>query len=702
MFEYDKGDNLISETHFDGHQSRYRFDALGNLTEQIDNPHLPSNQQRRISYERDLIGQVLTQHSRSAEQSYQVDYQYDKAGKLLSAINPHSRTDFAYDANGQLIKEQQTSTLNIAGLQHEYSLTLQHQYDELGNRIVTTLPDGKVINQLYYGSGHLYNQSLYDPSTDQHIELRHSERNKLHVEVNRQQGFLDSAYTHDPMGRLINQNSSYSDQIVVGRQYQYDPIGQLTDINSQTSLIGKDHTVQQHTRNHHYQYDTTGRLTQHKLAGSKTSIIEQFTFDPAGNRVSTHNHRVEDTNKQTQTAIPKHQGRPTELITLGKRVRYSYDSNGRVINKTIASNAHQSDNNLVQFKKELTFKYNANNELSQTILTHHKGSDTIVTTTDYYYDAFGRRIHKHSQIAQGFNSHDKHTHMLWDGDKAIQEHTDTHVYNTIYDQGSFTPVARMVWLKDNLQQAANNESDNTISEQDSRAIQVYHYYNDQLGTPNELTNEQGEVVWLADYEAWGNTAKVVWHEQAIDQIQVSAEELQPIRFQGQHFDEETGLHYNRFRYYDPDMGMFTTRDPIGLMGGLNVFAYAPNPTGWVDPLGLNNSPTVKVSEAQSCYRNLKGVPFSSGTNFGPDEYFNTAVAHQHIFYDDGTSVGYGAAEGIYRTGEDKSEYFDCDPIYKTKEEIEQAISAIRSRFQKDDYKLFGNNCQSFIDEIIAY
>ncbi|MGP9517102.1 RHS repeat-associated core domain-containing protein, partial [Psychrobacter sp. AOP5-CZ1-12] len=53
-----------------------------------------------------------------------------------------------------------------------------------------------------------------------------------------------------------------------------------------------------------------------------------------------------------------------------------------------------------------------------------------------------------------------------------------------------------------------------------------------------------------------------------------------------HFDVETGLHYNRFRYYDPDMGMFTTRDPIGLMGGSNVFAYAPNPTGWVDPLGL--------------------------------------------------------------------------------------------------------------------
>ncbi|MBE0408023.1 MULTISPECIES: hypothetical protein [unclassified Psychrobacter] len=117
-----------------------------------------------------------------------------------------------------------------------------------------------MLNQLYYGSGHLYNQSLFDPSSDQNIELRHSERNKLRQEVSRQQGVLDSIYTHDPMGRLINQNSSYNDHIVVGRQYQYDLIGQLTDINSKTSLTGKDNIVQQHTRNHHYQYDAIGRF----------------------------------------------------------------------------------------------------------------------------------------------------------------------------------------------------------------------------------------------------------------------------------------------------------------------------------------------------------------------------------------------------------------------------------------------------------
>jgi RHS repeat-associated protein len=59
-----------------------------------------------------------------------------------------------------------------------------------------------------------------------------------------------------------------------------------------------------------------------------------------------------------------------------------------------------------------------------------------------------------------------------------------------------------------------------------------------------------------------------------------------LRFQGQYFDEETELHYNRFRYYSPDTGQFLNQDPIGLLGGLNNYQYAPNPTQWIDPFGL--------------------------------------------------------------------------------------------------------------------
>ena len=133
------------------------------------------------------------------------------------------------------------------------------------------------------------------------------------------------------------------------------------------------------------------------------------------------------------------------------------------------------------------------------------------------------------------------------------------------------------------------------------------------------------MVWYADYEAWGNTAQVVWREQVIDNVKVSQDELQPIRFQGQHFDVETGLHYNRFRYFDPDLGMFTTRDPIGLMGGTNVFQYAPNPTGWIDPFGLSSFDPFSVPGADI-------TPFPENIHFGQNRAspnFSTIGSQAH-------------------------------------------------------------------------
>ena len=113
------------------------------------------------------------------------------------------------------------------------------------------------------------------------------------------------------------------------------------------------------------------------------------------------------------------------------------------------------------------------------------------------------------------------------------------------------------------------------------------------------------------------TATVEWKSQRIDNIVVSEAHLQPIRFQGQNFDTETGLHYNRFRYFDPDLGMFTTRDPIGLLGGSNVFQYAPNPTGWIDPFGLscvkNKKTSYNASSRRDALRQAKrdaGIPKS--------------------------------------------------------------------------------------------
>ncbi|NQJ69540.1 RHS repeat-associated core domain-containing protein [Streptococcus suis] len=95
------------------------------------------------------------------------------------------------------------------------------------------------------------------------------------------------------------------------------------------------------------------------------------------------------------------------------------------------------------------------------------------------------------------------------------------------------------------------------------------------------------MVWLNYEFAWGGTYQSYYKEQSLNDIIIKDYELQPIKFQSQSLDIETGLHYNRFRYYDSDVGMFIQRDPIGLLGGLNTFQYAPNPILWVDPWGLS-------------------------------------------------------------------------------------------------------------------
>ena len=666
IFIYDAADNLISETRFDGYSSHYDYDKVGQLVHQTDNPQGKREEQKHTYLQRDLLGQLTHKHSldivkpnhNGIQRHHKTHYQYDLAGQLIRATSPDASTHLEYDNIGQLITERLTrhhqryKGTNNDNQDNHIEQTLTHSYDEIGNRIATTLPDGKVINQLYYGSGHLYNQSITD-NEGSITEIRHSERDKLHQETTRQQGELLSSFGYDTMGRLTKQYSSDHNKgrIVIERDYHYDVLGQLTHLSGQTQLNSQTNsTVNSSTnslfqRNHQYDYDKVGRLTQHKLTDytKQRGTTERFAFDPASNRVPVSTATNDDKDSSNSNSIHK-SGRPTKLITADKLITYTYGSHGQVLFKTLTPAKDgkpipQSTHALVSSRKSIQHYYNPNNELIKTITNTEEGLTLTEVTTTYHYDAFGRRVAKASDTkvktkfvskqstkiikfpVQQQKTKQQSTLMLWDGNRQAQEYTDTHVFTTIYEQNSFEPVARLVWLRDGLTLAANDEGwyGNNKPEPPS-AIQIYHYHNDHLGTPNELTSQDGEVVWLADYEAWGNTAKVVWREEKLEQLQVSADELQPIRFQGQSFDTETGLHYNRFRYFDPDLGMFISRDPIGLLGGFNTFSYAPNPVMWVDPSGL----AVYHTNWSKAYNSSKGVP----TNYQVHHMIPQAVASE--------------------------------------------------------------------------
>jgi RHS repeat-associated protein len=107
------------------------------------------------------------------------------------------------------------------------------------------------------------------------------------------------------------------------------------------------------------------------------------------------------------------------------------------------------------------------------------------------------------------------------------------------------------------------------------ANKIYLYHNDPNGCPTRLLDVSGDVVWAAQYSGWGEVEKLL-----VDRVD------NPIRLQGQYEDEETGMHYNRYRYYDSSIGIFVTQDPLRLMAGENIYSFALN-TQWIDPIGLS-------------------------------------------------------------------------------------------------------------------
>ncbi len=125
-------------------------------------------------------------------------------------------------------------------------------------------------------------------------------------------------------------------------------------------------------------------------------------------------------------------------------------------------------------------------------------------------------------------------------------------------------------MRDQLQQ----------QQQQAHARITTHYYHcDHLGTPLALTDSEGQIVWAASLDPWGNLLDE-YDPHGIGQ---------PIRLPGQIHDRETGLYYNRHRYYDPQMRGYITQDPIGLAGGFNKFSYPLNPLEWTEPLGLQKA-----------------------------------------------------------------------------------------------------------------
>ena len=232
---------------------------------------------------------------------------------------------------------------------------------------------------------------------------------------------------------------------------------------------------------------------------------------------------------------------------------YSYDKAGRLVKKTAIKDGFRG--------KTLYYRWNGNNQLES--LTNEWGEVWY-----YKYDALGRRIEK------ACPQRNTKTTYLWDGDQVAYQETEKH--------GKTESLRHCIFNGWELIAQQDNYFKTDLRNHHKTWTQTTNYAVCQPnGQPLALFNPQGKRTWRkAPNSLWGLPLLESWESK-------QAEPLNPnLLFAGQYFDQESGLAYNRFRYYDPQSGCYLKSDPIGLAGGETPYAYVHNPMGWVDPFGL--------------------------------------------------------------------------------------------------------------------
>ncbi len=431
------------------------------------------------------------------------------------------------------------------------------------------------------------------------------ERDDLHRETLRHYANgLSQQQRYDEVGRLTQQlmlnghDKAYQAQTqnnaiqhtnqLIERLYHYDKTGELTLIkDNRRGAI-------------HYKYDPVGRLLE---ATSKLGK-ETFNFDPASNILERYN----STKEQSSQHISDEKGYGynrlvNNVVQEYLDQQYQYDAFGQLIRQK----SSQGDLNL-----------------EWDLLGRLVRSRNNQYTANYRYDALGRRIQKRSK--HHHTGQEQNIIYGWDGDTLAYESSADITKHYFYEKDSFVPLLQAAYHHSIELHQTQDWTEKTYSiykdplwntvKQSQGFDDVWFYHCDHLGTPQEMSNQTGAIVWKAQYKAWGECKLEQAKSDFFDNSEIISNN---IRFQGQYFDGETGLHYNRYRYYSPYVGRFISKDPIGLLGGSNIYAYAPNPVGWVDQLGLAKTPTRTLQKNWKNYVGCKHTNSDIHHGF-PEEY----------------------------------------------------------------------------------
>lgn len=586
--EYDKLGRPVAIRRNDGTRVGFAYDAMGNLTRQVD--ALGRATQMDYAGTGVLVRQTLP--------NGQVwHFEHDGMERLRTITNPKKEEyEFTYDRGGRVIEER---TFDGRVLKYAYDKASrlrrvdypdetyrEFSYDPLGNVLEEKSPHGPQK----YGRdklGRLLAAAVIEHNGKTVVEL---ERDRFGRVVKEIQNGLEIASTYDARGRRETRALPAGETTT----YRYDRAGALSSLEHDGHKLAI-------TR------DTLGRETK-KTSGRALELVS--TYDAMSRLESRIAKSAERVGEAAQRVLSERKwsydgnGRVTGIEdSRWGQTRYGYDEIGQLIEaqrgkrhevfyydaagslsaavEGLTSRAVPwtvGEGNLLGQTDDADFEYDARRRR-----VTEKAKDGKVTKyywdcrdrlrevefadgtrALYTYDAFGRRVRKELVPAEKPDAlpsaepeRVRVVTFLWDGNALAQE-IDTERGKRVYvhgARGSLVPL---------LQQEQG---------------EVFTYVTDPLGTPKELLDASGRVAWSAAHSAWGSVVEE-WRDPGAKTVS------SPFRLLGQYHDEETGLAYTRFRYFDAAHGRWISPDPLGIRGGSNLSGFDGSPSNDSDPLGL--------------------------------------------------------------------------------------------------------------------
>ncbi|ACM22012.1 RHS repeat protein [Geotalea daltonii FRC-32] len=614
-----------------GNRIDYFYDSMGNLSKIAD------TQGNSINYTYDSEGNQLKEEIKDPTGILQktISYQYDALSRLTKTIYPDNTfSQYTYDNLGN-----QTSFKDP-----KQNITTS-QYDSL-SRLTATIQPGNITTGFNYNSNNNLT-TVTDGNTNSTV-YKYDDKGRVYQTISPDTGA--TTYTYDPAGNLKTKTDAKG--ITIAYTYDAANRLTKTDYPTDTDITytydncvngkGRLCAVADQSGTTSYEYTKKVQIAKENQTIDGIPYITQYTYDMNGNtrtitypsgRVITYNYTNDRVTSMTSTIG----GVTTTLagniaykpfgglasLTYGNALprTINYDNQYRIASTTTgtiqslsygfdANSNITSITNTLDNTKNKSYSYDALNRLSSATGTwgnmlwtydpvgnrltqvdsvgtssyvYQPGSNKLTgitgaTTSSFAYDANGNTVTDNATTY----TYNQNQRLI----RAAAIQTGDYAYNASGERVKKTTVGTTTHF-------VYDRAGSLLIENASDGLTEYVYLNgepvakidatgtsyihtDHLGTPQMMTDASGAKVWAIEARPFGDNAAI------------TGAGMLNLRFPGQYFDTETGNHYNYFRDYNPSVGRYIQKDPIGIAGGINLYSYVQNnPINWVDPEGLS-------------------------------------------------------------------------------------------------------------------